>query len=155
MQVGDPKYKILNLVLQKRQVRLEEIAASLVLDMTDTLQLIESLQREGEIELRDGQTVIPGEKYRVANIPVEEWKAADPGEIFEQLGEIVGKTEGHQNTAKAIEEAVDILEQKIARGGALIFEMRRTMNAWHSSEGDIEELQYKIKEWKSRALALG
>ena len=155
MLVGDPRFKILNTVLERRSVRVEELASSLLIDMTEALTLVDELQATGEIEIRDGNTVIPGEKYRVAKIPVEEWKTWDPMDIFDSLEDIVGRTEGHESISRAIVAAVDIIEQKIARGGALVFQMRKTADLWKKSEGNVEELQYTIREWKGRALSLG
>ncbi|TFF92302.1 hypothetical protein EU545_01410 [Candidatus Thorarchaeota archaeon] len=155
MEVGDPKYKVLNLVLEKKRLSIEEIAAVIVADMSETLEIIDELQKTDEVEVQDGQMVIPSKKYRVAQIPVEKWETADPVQIFDELEEIIGKTEGHENIAEAVERAVDFLEQKLARGGALVFEMRRTANKWKAGPADAKGLQYKIKEWKSRALALG
>ncbi len=155
MEVGDPKYKVLNLVLNKRKVSIEETAAVIVADMSETLSIIDELQNAEEIEVQDGQMVVPSKKYRVAPIPLDKWKTAEPVQIFDELGEIIGKTEGHENIAEAVEKAVDILEQKLARGGALIFEMRRTANKWRSKQADIEGLQYKVREWKQRAINLG
>ena len=88
-------------------------------------------------------------------MPVEEWRNLDPSAIFDSLEGIVGKTEGGEGIVTAIEAAVDILEQKISRGGTLVFEMRRTANAWKKEEGNVQELQYKIREWKARAQSLG
>ncbi len=155
MEVGDPKYKVLNLVLNKRKISIEEIAAVIVADMSETLGIIDKLQNAEEIEVQDGQMVIPSKKYRVAPIPLDKWKTAEPVQIFDELGTIISKTEGHENIAEAVEKAVDILEQKLARGGALIFEMRRTANKWKSKPADIDGLQYKVREWKQRAMALG
>ncbi|MFW9804532.1 MAG: hypothetical protein ACFFFC_17880 [Candidatus Thorarchaeota archaeon] len=155
MLVGDPRFKILNIVLEKRSVRVEELAASLQLGITEALALVDELQAAGEIEVRDGSTVVPREKYRAVKIPVEEWKTWDPADIFDSLEDIVGRTEGHESISKAIVAAVDILEQKIARGGALVFQMRKTADLWKKGEGNIEDLQYTIREWKGRALSLG
>ncbi|MFX0053742.1 MAG: hypothetical protein ACFFAX_08885 [Promethearchaeota archaeon] len=155
MLVGDPRFKILNIVLEKRSVRVEELAASLQLDMTEALALVDELQAAGEIEVRDGSTVFPREKHREVKIPVEEWKTWDPADIFDSLEDIVRRTEGHESISKAIVTAVDILEQKIARGGALVFQMRKTADLWKKGKGNIEELQYTIREWKGRALSLG
>jgi chromosome segregation ATPase len=155
MLVGDPRFKILSIVLEKRSVRVEELAASLQLNMTEALALADELQAAGEIEVRDGSTVILREKYRVVKIPVDEWKTWDPADIFDSLEDIVGRTEGHESISKAIIAAVDILEQKVARGGALVFQMRKTADLWKKRDGDIEELQYTIREWKGRALSLG
>ena len=55
----------------------------------------------------------------------------------------------------AIETAVEMIEQKLARSGALIFQMRRTADSWKKQAGNVEELQYTIKDWKGRAQALG
>ncbi len=154
MHVGDPRFKILNTVLEKRSIRIEEIASSLLIDMNEALALVDELQAAGEIELGDGITVIPGEKYRVAKIPVEEWKTWNPPDIFDSLEDIVGRTEGHESISKAIEAAVDILEQKIARGGALVFQMRKTADQWKKGDANVQELQYTIREWKARALSL-
>ncbi|MFW9862708.1 MAG: hypothetical protein ACFFET_10520 [Candidatus Thorarchaeota archaeon] len=155
MLVGDPRFKILNIVLEKRSVRVEELAASLQLGITEALALVDELQAAGEIEVRDGSTVVPREKYHAVKIPVEEWKTWDPADIFDSLEDIVGRTEGHESISKAIVAAVDILEQKIARGGALVFQMRKTADLWKKGEGNIEDLQYTIREWKGRALSLG
>ena len=155
MLVGDPRFKILNIILEKRSVRVEELAASLQLDTTEALALVDELKAAGEIEVRDGSTVILREKYRAVKIPVEEWKTWDPADIFDSLEDIVGRTEGHESISKAIIAAVDILEQKIARGGALVFQMRKTADLWKKGDGNSEELQYTIREWKGRALSLG
>ncbi|MFW9966157.1 MAG: hypothetical protein ACFFEA_03315 [Candidatus Thorarchaeota archaeon] len=155
MHVGDPRFKIINIVYDRRSVRIEELASNLLIDVAQALAIVDELQAAGEIEIRDGNTVIPGENYRVAKIPVEEWKSWDPPDIFDSLEDIVGKTEGHELVAKAIEAAVDIIEQKLARGGALVFQMRKTANLWKKGGSNIEELQYTIREWKGRAMSLG
>ena len=151
MEIGDPKYRILNMVLEKRKVRLDEIAAILVTDTTHALQICESLQNEGEIEIRDGTSIIPAKKYREIEAPTGEWKTATSSQIFDSLEDIVGRTEGGESVSKALEAAAEILEQKMSRGGALMFEIRRTATDWKKQEGDKEELKYKIRDWKSRA----
>jgi chromosome segregation ATPase len=155
LEVGDPKYKILNLVLRKRSMRMDEIASILVSDMKEALDIVESLQATGDVEIRDGITVIPGKKYREVEPPKEEWEKSSPAEIFDSLEDIVGRTEGNESVARALESAVDILEQKISRGGALVFEMRKAVGTWKKQAGNVEELQYTIREWKSRASSLG
>jgi hypothetical protein len=154
MLVGDPRFKILNTVLEKRSVRIEELASSLLIDVSQALAIVDELRAAGEIEIRDGNKVIPGEKYRIAKIPVDEWKIWDPPDIFDSLEEVVGRTEGHESIGKAIEAAVEILEQKIARGGALVFQMRKTANMWKKGDENVEDLQYTIREWKGRAMSL-
>ena len=155
LEVGDPKYKILNLVLRKRKMMMDEIASVLVSDMREALEIVESLQATGEVEIRDGTTVIPGKKYREIEPPKDEWEKSTPAQIFDSLEDIVGRTEGNESVAKALESAVDILEQKMSRGGALIFEMRKAVGTWKKQVGNVEELQYTIREWKSRASSLG
>lgn len=155
LEVGDPKYRILNLVLRKRSMRMDEIASILVSDMKEAIEIVDSLQAAGEVELRDGTTVIPGKKYREIEPPTDEWEKSSPAEIFDSLENIVGQTEGNESVARAIEAAVDILEQKISRGGALVFEMRKTVGTWKKQAGNVEQLQYTIREWKSRAASLG
>ena len=66
----------------------------------------------------------------------------------------VEKAEGKDPIIEALESAVDILEQKLSRGGAMIFQLRRTASDWKRQEGNVEELRYTIKDWKSRAEAL-
>lgn len=151
---GDTRYRILGIVLQKRKVTIEDLAAMLATSVAEIKSIIDKLQVEDEVELGPNNVVIPAKKYREAQIPIEQWQRASPDTIFDDLDQIVERTEGHENIAKALETAVDILEQKLARGGALIFEMRRTANAWNSKPGDIQDLQYKIRQWKSRAQAM-
>ena len=151
MEIGDPKYRILNMVLEKRKVRLDEIAAILVTNTTYALQICESLQNEGEIEIKDGTSIIPAKKYREIEAPTDEWKTAAASQIFDSLEDIVGRTEGGESVSKALEAAAEILEQKMSRGGALMFEIRRTATDWKRQEGEKEELKYKIRDWKNRA----
>ena len=155
LEAGDQRFRVLNLVLTKRSVRIEEIASILVVDVSKAMEIADTLQAAGEVEIRDGSTIIPARKYREVKVSVEEWKNLDPLAIFDSLEGIIGRTEDCESIVSAIEAAVDILEQKMTRGGTLVFEMRRTANSWKKRAGDVQELQYKIREWKARAQSLG
>ncbi|TFH10853.1 MAG: hypothetical protein E4H14_01735 [Candidatus Thorarchaeota archaeon] len=155
LEVGDPKYRILNMVLNKKSIRLEEIASSLVIDMTEALKHVDALQSAGEVQIRDGNTVLPAQKYLELKVPKDVWSSMEPTDIFQELEEFVGKTDDTPSIVDAMETAVDIVEQKLARSGALIFQMRRTIDAWKKQAGNVEELIYTIKDWKGRAQALG
>jgi len=154
LEIGDPKYRILNLVLNRKSVRLDEIASSLVIDMAQALRYVEGLQAEGEIEVREGNNILPASKYRELKVPKEEWMQLDPALVFEKLEEFVARSDDNNSIIVAIETAVEVLEQKLARGGALIFQMRKTADTWKKQTGNIEELRYTVREWKARALAL-
>jgi hypothetical protein len=154
LEFGDPKYRTLNMVLNRKSIRLEEIASSLVLDMSQALKYVEALQSEGEVEIRDGNMVLPASKYREVKVPKDEWLQLDPAAVFERLEEFVGKTDDRKSIVIALETAIDVLEQKLARGGALIFQMRKTADNWKKAMGSIEELQYTVRDWKARAQAL-
>ena len=154
MENGDDWTRVLNLVLTKRSVRLDEIASFLVTDTNTAYEIVDALRAAGEVETPDENTVIPAAKYRQVRIPVEEWERSTPEEIFDSLESVVTSMEADDEVSKALERAVDILEQKLIRGGALVFEMRRTASAWTKRPGNIEELKYKIRDWKVRAMAL-
>jgi len=151
LEVGDPKYRILNMVLNRKSVRVDEIASTLVIEVSKALEILDTLQIAGEIEIKDGTTVIPARKYRELTIPRDEWMAMEPDAIFTGLEDFIEKTDDQGSIANALDTAVEILEQKLARGGALVFQMRRTVDSWRKQAGNIEELQYTIKDWKARA----
>ncbi len=155
LEVGDPKYRILNMVLNKKHVRMEEIATSLVINMAEALEHVDALQASGEIQVRDGNTVLPAQKYLELRVPKDQWSSMEPADIFQELEEFVMKTDDTSSIVSALETAVEIIEQKLARSGSLIFQMRRTADSWKKQAGNIEELQYTVKDWKSRAQALG
>jgi hypothetical protein len=155
LEVGDPKYRILNMVLAKKSIRVEEIASTLVIDMTEALQHIDALQAAGEIQVRDGSTILPAQKYLELKVPKDAWYSMDPVDVFQELEEFVGKTDDSASIVDALETAVDIIEQKLARSGALVFQMRRTADGWKKQPGNVEELQYTVKDWKGRAQSLG
>ncbi len=155
LEVGDPKYRILNMVLNRKSIRIDEIASTLIIDVSRALEIVDTLQVAGEIEIRDGTTVIPAKKYRELSVPREAWLRMEPDAIFAGLQEFLGKTDDQGSIANALETAVEILEQKLARGGALVFQMRRTADSWSKQRGNIEELQYTIKDWRGRANSLG
>ncbi len=154
MKAGDNRTRVLNLILTRRNVKLDEIASFLVIDVNSAYDIVDELRLAGEVETPDENTVIPAAKYREVKIPTEEWKQAPVGEIFDSLVSIIEKMESNDEVSKALEIAVDLIEQKLSRGGALIFEMRRTASSWAKNPGDIQELQYKIRDWKVRAMAL-
>lgn len=155
LEVGDPKYRILNMVLTKKSIRMDEIASILVIDMTEALKLVEALQLAGEVQIRDGSTILPAQKYLELKVPKDAWLSMEPIDVFQELEEFVGKTDDTASIVDAMETAIEIIEQKLARSGALIFQMRRTADAWKKHAGNTEELTYTIKDWKGRAQALG
>ncbi|MHA2199067.1 MAG: hypothetical protein ACXABN_04275 [Candidatus Thorarchaeota archaeon] len=155
LEVGDPRYRILNMVLNRKSVRIEEIASSLIIEVSEALEIVDMLQVEGEIEITDGKTVIPAKKYREVKVPKDQWMQMEPDAVFIGLEEFVGKTDESLSIVNALETAVEILEQKLTRGGAMVFQMRRTADSWKKQAGNREELQYTIREWRGRAQAMG
>jgi hypothetical protein len=154
MEVGDPKYKTLLIVLEQGSVRIDELASLLLSDIGNAHEILDELQAVGEVEIKDSHIAIPGKKYREVTIPLDDWKNQDPPEIFDSLENAIGRMSDNEAISKAIESAVDILEQKLARGGALVFQMRKTADTWRKTSGNLEELRYTIKEWKGRAMSL-
>jgi len=155
LEVGDPRYRILNMVLNRKSIRIDEIASTLIIDVSKALDIVDALQVAGEIEIREGTTVIPAKKYRELSVPRDAWMTMEPDAIFVGLEEFLGKTDDQGSIANALVTAVEILEQKLARGGALVFQMRRTADSWNKQKGNIEELQYTIKDWRVRANSMG
>ncbi|MFW9851135.1 MAG: hypothetical protein ACFFF4_18565 [Candidatus Thorarchaeota archaeon] len=152
--VGDIQHRIFNMVMEQRAVKADELASMMLTELSEIREAVDSLQAIGEVEIKDGGTIIPAKKYRETKIPVDEWKNMAPGDIFDSLETVVGKAEGSDTIVEALENAVDILEQKLSRGGALIFQMRRAAGDWKRQDGNVEELRYTIKDWKSRAESL-
>ena len=155
LEVGDPQYRILNIVLGKKSVGFDEIASVLVINTSEAVELVDRLQIAGEVEIRNGNTVIPGRKYRELAVPRDDWMALETTEVFRRLEDFVTRTDDQGTIVRALETAAEILEQKLARGGALIFQMRKTADAWRKQQGSAEELKYTIREWAGRAQALG
>jgi len=92
-EAGEQRFRVLNLVLTKRSARIEEIASILVVDVSKAMEIADTLQAAGEVEIRNGSTIIPARKYREVKVSVEEWKNMDPLAIFDSLEGIIGKTE--------------------------------------------------------------
>lgn len=154
LEVGDPKYRILDMVRNRMSVGIDEIASYLIIEVSEALEIVDTLQVAGEIELTDGKTVIPARKYREVKVPTHQWMEMDPDDVFVRLEEFIGKTDEPVSIVNALETAVEILEQKLTRGGAMIFQMRKTADSWKKQAGDHEELQYTIREWRGRAQAM-
>ena len=152
--VGDIQNRVFNAVMEQRAIKTDELAAMMLAEVSEIKEAVDSLQAIGEVVLKDGNIVIPAKKYRETKIPVEDWKNMVPSEIFESLEAVIEKAEGGETISDALENAVDILEQKLSRGGAMIFQMRRTASDWKKQEGNVEELRYTIRDWKSRAESL-
>lgn len=154
LEVGDPKYRILSMVLNRKSIRIDEIASTLIIEVSKALEIVEALQIAGEVEVKEGNTVIPSRKYRELTVPRDEWQKMEPDSIFAGLEEFLEKTDDQGSIVKALEMAVEILEQKLARGGALVFQMRRNADSWRRQAGNIEELRYTVRDWRARAKSM-
>jgi chromosome segregation ATPase len=152
--VGDIQHRIFNLVLERRNLKVDEIASILLVDTAEVRDVVDTLQTVGELEMKDSNTVIPAKKYREVAVPADSWKTMRPAEIFDSLEEIVDKAEGKDTIVEALEKAVDILEQKMTSGGTLIFQMRRAAGDWRRKEGSVDELKYQIRDWRTRAVSM-
>jgi hypothetical protein len=151
LEVGDPKYRILNMVLNRKSLRIDEIASTLIIDVSKAMEIVDALQVAGEIEVKEGNIIIPAKRYRKLVVPRDEWTTMEPDAIFASFEDFLEETDDQESIVKALETAVEILEQKLARGGALVFQMRRTADSWKKQAGSIEELRYTIKDWRARA----
>jgi hypothetical protein len=150
-EVGDPKYRVLNMVLHRKSIRIDEIASTLIVDVSKATEIVDELQVAGEIEIKDGTTAIPTKKYRELRVPRDDWLSMSPDAIFGGLEEFLSNTDDQGSIVSALVIAVEILEQKLTRGGALVFQMRRTADMWKKQAGNREELLYTIRDWRLRA----
>ncbi len=150
-EVGDPKYRVLNMVLHRKSIRIDEIASTLIVDVSKATEIVDELQVAGEIEIKDGTTAIPAKKYRELGVPRDDWLSMSPDAIFAGLEEFLSNTDDQGSIVSALVTAVEILEQKLTRGGALVFQMRRTADMWKKQAGNREELLYMIRDWRLRA----
>ena len=78
LEVGDPKYRILNMVLNRKSIRIDEIASTLVIEVSKAMEILDGLQVAGEVEIKDGSTVIPAKQYRELVVPRDAWAAMEP-----------------------------------------------------------------------------
>ena len=150
-EVGDPKYRVLNMVLHRKSIRIDEIASTLIVDVSKATEIVDELQVAGEIEIKDGTTAIPAKKYRELRVPRDDWLSMSPDAIFAGLEEFLSNTDDQGSIVSVLVTAVEILEQKLTRGGALVFQMRRTADMWKKQAGNREELLYTIRDWRLRA----
>ncbi len=153
-EVGNPKYRMLSTILGRKSVRLDELATVVAMSVGEAKVLVDELEMAGEVEIRNDSTLIPGGKYRHLEVPKEKWASLEPMGVFDQLEEFVGLTDDQDTIVRALEASADILEQKLARGGALIFQMRRTADHWRKQQDNPENLRYTVREWASRARSL-
>lgn len=147
---GDLQYRVLNIIIEKKSVKLDEIASITTTDNREIYEIIDNLSNLGEVEIRDSNTVVIAEKYHKSVINTDNWKDMKISDIFDSLQELIRMSESNKEIANAIEKVVDIVEQTASGAGALVFEMRKTSGIWKNKFGDVEDLIYKIKEWKSR-----
>ncbi len=150
-EVGDPKYRVLNMVLHRKSIRIDEIASTLIVDVSKAKEIVDELRVAGEIEIKDGTTAIPAKKYRELRVPRDDWLSMSPDAIFGGLEEFLSKTDDQGSIVSALVTAVEILEQKLTHGGALVFQMRRTADIWKKQAGNRDELLYTIRDWRLRA----
>jgi uncharacterized protein YukE len=147
LKQGSVKYRILLLLSEKGAMQTNEIAKIAGLDLLTMRQVIENLSEEHSIEVHGSLLTTPG---MLRPPPAEKWRTLNINNLFDEVDEYLSFHRNSEIVAQTLQTLKDNIEQKVRIRGTYIFEIGKEIQEWRRGTGNLEQLRYKLRDWKSK-----
>ncbi|WXG42533.1 MAG: hypothetical protein WED04_00240 [Promethearchaeati archaeon SRVP18_Atabeyarchaeia-1] len=145
---GSIKHRALLILTERGSMDVNELARLAGLDLITINKAIEILLREGAVQIRGSLLAIPG----ALKMPdIEAWRALPTDKIFDEVEHYISLVRTPELVSQAIQALKELVEQRAKGGGTLVFEIGKEVQQWKRGFGNLQDLRYKISEWKQRA----
>ena len=145
---GSLNYRVLLLVIDRGSTDINGLARATGLNQSTLNQVIDSLIREHAIEMRGTILSAPG----ALRLPdTETWKRIPIEQVFEEVQKYVAAVRNPELVVQALQGLKDEVESKVRTRGIITFELGKEIQAWKRGTGSQQDLQFKIRDWKTRS----
>jgi hypothetical protein len=148
MSQGSMTHRVLLLVTERGSMDGNELVRLTGLDQMTINRAIEILLRERALEIHGSLLTVPG----ALKLPdVEEWRRIPLDKLFDEVEHYCTTVKTPELVSQALQALKDGVEQKVRIRGTLVFEIGKEVQQWKRGIGNIQDLRFKINEWKQRA----
>jgi hypothetical protein len=148
MTQGSVKHRVLLLVTERGSMNVTEIARLTGLDQMAINRAIEILLRERAIEVHGSMLTSLG---ALRPPDIEAWRTLPLDKLFDEAEKYCDVVRNPELISQALQALKDGVEQRVRTRGTLVFEIGKEVQQWRRGIGNLQDLRYKINEWKQRA----
>ena len=147
MARGSMTHRVLLLVTERGSMDMNEIAKLTGLDQITIKRAVEILLREHSIEIRGSLLTVAG---GIKLPDFEAWRKIPLEKLFDEIGEYCAVAKAPELVSQALQALKDGVEQRV-RSRTLVFEIGKEIQQWRRGNGNLQDLRFRINEWKQRA----
>lgn len=148
LRQGSIKHRVLLLATERGSMDLNEVTRLTGLDQMTINRAVEILLGERAVEIHGSLLTVPG----ALKLPdVEAWRTLPIDRLFDEVEQYCSVMKTPELVAQALQALKDGVEQRVRTRGTLVFEIGKEIQQWRRGIGNIQDLRYKINEWKQRA----
>jgi hypothetical protein len=145
---GSLAYRVLLFVIERGHAEINEILRATGLNQPTLNQVIEALAKERAIEVHGTLLSAPG----ALRLPdTEMWRRIPIDKVFDEFEKYTQTISNPDLVVQALQGLKDAVESKISTRGTMIFEIGKEIQAWKRGAGSQQELQYRIRDWRTRS----
>ena len=148
LKEGSSKYRVLLLVAEKGSIELSELGRMTGLDQPVIGKAIEMLAEEHAVEVHGSMITIRG---AFKPPPTEEWRRMSIDKVFDEVEKYCLLVKSPDLISQALQSLKDNVEEKVRTRGTFVFDIGKEIQQWKKGIGNLQDLQFKLRDWKSRA----
>jgi hypothetical protein len=134
-------------VTERGSIEFNELIRLTGLDQQELTKVIGILFQEHAIETHGSLITALGE---LKLPPVEEWRGMTIDKVFDEVAKYCILVRSPDLIAQALQVLKDNVEEKVRSRGTFIFDIGKEIQQWKKGAGNMDELQFRLRDWKSR-----
>jgi hypothetical protein len=148
LREGSLKYRVLLVVSEKGSVEISEIARLTGIDRLDVEKAIQTLSMEQKVEAHGSLITVRG-VFKPP--PIEEWRGMTIDKVFDEVEKYCTLVRSPDLIGQALQTLKDLVEEKVRSRGTFVFDIGKEIQQWRRGLGNLQDLQFRLRDWKSRA----
>jgi hypothetical protein len=148
LKEGSSKYRVLLLITEKGSIEMSELSKVTGLDETVLRKTLEILAEEHAVEVHGSLITIRG-AFKAP--PADEWRRMTIDKVFDEVEKYCLLVKNPELISQALQSLKDNVEEKVRTRGTFVFDIGKEIQQWKKGVGNLQDLQFKLRDWKSRA----
>jgi len=148
LREGSLKYRVLLLVTERGSIEVSELIRLTGFDQSTMKKAIDILSEEHTVEVHGSLVTVRG---AFKPPPVQEWRGMTIDKIFDEVEKYCILVKTPDLITQALQALKDNVEEKVRTRGTFVFDIGKEIQQWKKDVGNLRELQFKLRDWKSRS----
>jgi hypothetical protein len=148
LREGSLKYRVLLVVTEKGNVEISEVARVTGIDRLTVEKAVQTLLEEQKVEVHGTMITVRG-VFKPP--PVAEWRTMTIDKVFNEVEKYCILVRSPDLISQALQALKDFVEEKVRSRGTFIFDISKEIQQWKRGAGNLQDLEFKLRDWNSRA----